>query len=123
MGHVTDEAPQNHVALAVHTPDLRHLTTAELQALRAKGQALVKDLRKKSMTLVFKEAELKDPWLRTLAPATRMTPEEKKAAYADLERRLLKHPDAFYLYAQINGVLSFDSLIQEELLLRAGPKT
>ncbi len=114
--HVADD----HVTLPFALPALDHLTTTELGQLRGRVQVVSREARKKATQILTREPALKKVWGRSISMNTNTTPEERAEIQRDLERELLRYPEAYLAHAWANSLVTLDTHCRDELLRRTG---
>lgn len=110
----------DHVTMPLNLPALDHLSTEEVGQLRAKLSAASRDARKRATLLLGRQASLKKPWGRSLTMNKNTSAEERAEIQRDLERALLRVPEAYLAHAWANSLVTLDTHCREELLRRTG---
>jgi hypothetical protein len=117
--------PDSHPTVPVPMPDLSHLTHSELTALRSYFTAQSRDLRRKAIHVMGKYPSIKGLWLKTVALPTGASQEERDATLVPFHREVLRFPDAFFLYAWANTLVTLDKYLWDAMVERSkieGPK-
>lgn len=108
----------DHLASPVPIPDLSHLTSVELSALRGYIASQMKEARKKSIQLLSK-TDIRGLWMDTVTSKPNATDEEKDAALRNFQREVLRYPEAFMAYAYANSLHVLDKAIWGEMVKRS----
>jgi len=111
-----------HLASPVSIPSLTHLSVAELHSIRSYLASQTKESRKKSNQAISKVPTLKTLWLKTVGLRSDSSEEDRAQVYGEFHREILRHPEAFLVYAQANALYVLDKAIWEEMLRRSKPK-
>lgn len=115
---LVEDSPHRPVA-PIPLPDLSHLTHAELSALRGYLTTKSKEARKEATKVIGKDTKVRDLWLKTLGLKSDATPEERAAVEVPFFEEILRHPEAFVLYAWANGLATLDRYVWETMLERS----
>jgi hypothetical protein len=111
---------EDHVTLPFSLPPLDHLTTTEVGQLRGRVQVVSREARKKATQILTREPSLKKAWGRSISMGKNTTPEERAEIQRDLERELLRCPEAYLAHAWANSLVTLDIHCRDELLRRTG---
>ena len=103
-----------HSSLPVRVPSLDRLTNPELIALRNRIHAITRKARKDASKALCKEETVKTLWLATLGNTA-----DREHACIEFEAELLRHPDAFLVYAWANALTALDQTIRAEMVRRS----
>lgn len=112
----------DHATLPVALPSLDHLTNEELAALRTRVVSTMRDVRRKATLVIGRTPSLAKPWSRSLNVDKDTPHEERVAAFTELERELLKVPEAYLNHAYANTLVTLDLALREEVARRTNPK-
>jgi hypothetical protein len=97
-------------------PDLSHLNQAELSALRGYLTVKSKEARRDATKVLGKYPKARDLWLKTLGLKSDATPEERAEVEAPFYEEIVRHPEAFVLYAWANGLATLDRYVWESMV-------
>lgn len=120
----TDVA-DSHPTVPVPMPDLSHLTHAELTTLRSYFTTQSRELRRKAIQVMGKYPTVKSLWMKTVALPAGATQEERDAIWVPFHREVLRYPEAFFLYAWANTLVTLDKYLWDAMVERSkieGPK-
>ena len=110
---------EERLTTPIPLPDLSHLTQAELSALRAYLTPKSREARKEAGKVLMKAPKAKDLWLKTVALKEDIPPEERSAVMTEFYEEVLRHPDAFLVYAWANALSTLDRHVWDEMLRRS----
>jgi hypothetical protein len=108
----------DHLSTPVTVPDLAHLTTVELSALRGFIASQMKEARKKSIVLLSK-TDIRGLWMDTVTSKPTATEEEKAEILRQFQSEVLRYPEAFLAYAYANSLHVLDRAIWGEMVRRS----
>jgi hypothetical protein len=115
---IVEDSPHRPVA-PIPLPDLSHLTQAELSALRGYLTTKSREAHKDAMKMLGKDHKVRDLWLKTLGLKSDAPPEERAEVETSFYEEILRHPEAFVLYAWANGLATLDRYVWETMLERS----